>query len=253
VTLFGRNFGVDPLQVSILWCGAAVVGLKIPEPHTTMTFTTPAGPGGNVTIDVRVGGQAVTDGSAMAARFVPPTLLSMGLAVDNARFDCSSGEQFSSGLVNAVLVLYGSNFGTGVATEVLIDGVPCAVNKSISSHNEVYFETAFCRGRVEVVVGGVRSPQQLIYKFSELVALPYVGVWGPFTGPTSGGTVVTLTGLNFQYRGVVEFVRGGDVAGECVWDGIEGMMYNSTFIRYDSYDDIILLYCIMICLASDDH
>ncbi len=233
VVVHGNNFGADTSMLTLTWNGQVVRRVQVLVPHRSLKFESPSGPGGHVAITLSVGGQlaAVDDTPLAAVQYLPPTVINVALAADNEEFDCSSGGQMSSGLATATLVVYGSNLGDGADTIAYMDGEPCIMLTSPLPHSEVYFLTPYCRGTVTLRVGGVSS-SELQYKYTDLVSLPVVTLWEPTIGPTVGGTVVTFSGSMFQYRGVVEFVAGSVVVGQCVWKDVPDMLYNATQIRY---------------------
>ena len=130
----------------------------------------------------------------------------------------------------------GSNFGDGSLTSVQLSGVPVVVDWSQSSQSALLFYTSLCQGVVTVTVAD-RVSNNKTYSYEELVAEPSVSSLTPSSGPTNGGTVVTILGLAFQLEGRVEFVYAGTgssgvvVIGECVWRGIDGMSYDIATIR----------------------
>ena len=161
LTIRGRNFGEDPLQVRVLWNGVPVPGVLISEPHTTLTLSTPPGQGPFVNVTVVVGGQSTTQGPdgdapALVAAYGPPNVATLRVRREPGvpTMDCNvvsetSGKPQSGTVLSTVLILSGVNFGLGDATSVTIRGIPCAVLNV--SHFEVVVETELCSGACAVL------------------------------------------------------------------------------------------------------
>ena len=76
------------------------------------------------------------------------------------------------------------------------------------------------------------------YDYLSLARLPVVSNVVPGSGPTEGGTLVTVTGSFFQSRGVVTFESSNSglffVVGECRWNGsYPGTNYSDDSVRYE--------------------
>lgn len=217
ITLLGTNLGSDPRDVTVTWNGEEVTSVFYPVPHSQLRFSTIPGPGGPIVLTLSVGGQ--TPGVGTLPRnlsYRGPSISAVDVDSDHQEdVDCSSGP-VSVGAANATLVVYGANFGVPGAATVLVNGVPCAVDplRASPAHDELYFVTPLCSGVVTVVVAGVRSGT-VAYVYQDLVASPVVVTVSPLvlTGPTLGGTSITISGRYFQSRGTVVFVG----VGECDW------------------------------------
>ena len=199
-----------------------------------LQFQTPAAAGGAATLALSVGGQRVDPTitpQSLTIQYYPPTVSSIALFDNDPLFDCTNAVE-SVGARNATLVVYGANFGTGEQTSVTINGQRCDILGDLSSHVELYFLTSLCRGTVAVVVAGKSAPT-IDYSYELLVALPAIAAITPLSGPTAGGTVVTITGTQFQFRGTVTFVDADqrDI-GVCEYNGIEDMGYSPLQIKY---------------------
>ena len=167
----------------------------------------------------------------LTVQYYPPSVSSVALFDNDPLFDCTNGVD-SVGSRNATLVVYGANFGSGQATSVSVNGEQCAIVASRSSHSELYFTTHWCRGTIAITVAGKTAPL-VEYSYELLVAQPVIGSVTPTNGPAAGGTVVTLTGSRFQFKGTVTFVDSDGVdIGECQYDGVDGMEYSPSLIRY---------------------
>jgi hypothetical protein len=80
------------------------------------------------------------------------------------------------------------------------------------------------------------SSNSVPYEYLSLAQLPIVNFVVPSSGPTQGGTLVTVSGSGFQSRGTVTFeVAVGSataVLGECRWNIEDGSTnYTNNAIR----------------------
>jgi hypothetical protein len=119
--LRGANFGVDTTAVIVLWNGESVSGVRVAAPHTALTFTSPSGPGGPVSLEVTVGGQpADLGGRRWSLAYRPPIFRGLSLEGSTDPFECSRSSAIPVTGGNATLQLLGSDFGNGSATTVCV-------------------------------------------------------------------------------------------------------------------------------------
>ena len=157
VTLSGVDFGAIATAVVVMW-GNDSVPVAVAVPHSTLTFTAPAGEGPPVNVSVSVAGQSATwlgGGLTQLFGFSPPAVRGMALlrVVYNTSLDCSvvtadGSPLHSSASVSAAntatVVLTGDNFGAGPQTSVTVGGTPAALLSV--SHVRIVFQTGKCFG-----------------------------------------------------------------------------------------------------------
>ena len=91
-----------------------------------------------------------------------------------------------------------------------------------------------------VVVAGQASTGSQSYNYVELIQPPSVTTVSPLSGPTAGGTIVTITGSGYGSIAVVmfeELTADGGTTGvqrECTWSSTElpGTTCNDSTIMY---------------------
>lgn len=179
VTLSGINFGLTP-TVTMAGTACAVTSSS----HSHVTFVTPVGQGVNHPIQVTVAGQTSNVG---LFSYEAPVLAFMAPA---------NGPTVGG----IVAVLAGSNFGTNAT--VLFNGIPCA-KVPPSTHTTIKFAVPPGEGVTNVVqlnVGGQLSGTQT-FAYDSPVLQSYLAT----NAPTQGGTMITLTGLNFGTNATVLF------------------------------------------------
>ncbi len=163
VTLTGRNFGADPTAVTISWNGAPIDVVALRVPHEVVSFTSPSGQGRPASVVVTVGGQeaillgsSAVGGSALVVPFCTPQVSSVALDRTNGTeptLDCSAVQADGTSAVGtsspgrAVLVVQGSNFGTGSDVIVMIRSTPCTMLLGRATHNALTCETSMCNGK----------------------------------------------------------------------------------------------------------
>lgn len=226
VTVSGENFGADPALVQVLWGGVPVGVVLLAVAHTTLTFTSPPGQGASVGVVVVVGGQETGvlagSGAPLSVRYARPrvTRVYLDRSGGGGTMSCSregsDGRPLSGsgGAPSAVVVLEGTNFaGNASANAVTIRGATCAVLQS--TFTRIYCVTEVCSGVVLVSAAGMQTDAGP-FSYLTLVSPPTI-VWvAPLTGPTSGGTLVTLQGTQLACDAVIEFAEwtaGGVLTG----------------------------------------
>ncbi len=186
VTITGRNFtGANAVKFGVTSATTFTVNSS-----TQITATAPAGTG---TVDVRVTVPGVTSAITAADQFtyVPaPTVTSLSSTIGPAtggRTVTITGFNFTS--VTAV------NFGATPATSY-----------TVNSATQITAISPAGTGTVDVGVtavggtSGIAAEDQYTY-----VPKPVVASISPLSGPTIGGTSVTITGSNFSGASVVDF------------------------------------------------
>ena len=219
VVVTGVNFGRVPSDFVVMWNGAVVPDVRVSTPYSAIVFSSLASAGGDNLISLSVGGQRVVSSPVVVVSSKAPTVSSLLLDAPStsSSFSCPTDDAVMYDGSTAMLHISGSNFGTGAATTVSVDDTPCAVDWSRYSHSVLYCTTPRCGGAIVVTVAGQASTP-FPYTYERLVALPSVTDFSPRSGPTRGGTVVTILGSQFQYDGSVVFVNGdGSVVGPCEW------------------------------------
>lgn len=113
------------------------------------------------------------------------------------------------------VIATGNNFGpAGTSATVLIDGAP-ATNVIVTSHTSLSFVSpagAGINNDVIVIVGGQSSNTAPLWSYNP----PLIVSASPSSGPTLGGTLVTLTGDNFGPPGTIASVTVGGAPGSSV-------------------------------------
>ena len=100
------------------------------------------------------------------------------------------------------IVRAGANFGPLGAAAVTIGGVSCVLQPAQSRHNSLVCVTQLCFGPLTVTVAGQqRATTQ--YTYTALVRLADIVEVTPLSGPTSGGTVMSIIGNAFGTSGNV--------------------------------------------------
>jgi hypothetical protein len=116
VTLSGTNLGADVSACVVTWNGRVVAGVRVSAPHSSLVFSVPEGPGGPVSLGLEVGGQSVSESNASlpSLAYRAPVLQNPTLYDSSDPFVCSANGTGG----NATLLLLGSDFGDGTATNV---------------------------------------------------------------------------------------------------------------------------------------
>jgi hypothetical protein len=120
VTLSGTNLGGDVSACVVTWNGRVVAGVRVSAPHSSLVFSVPEGPGGPVSLGLEVGGQSVSESNASlpSLAYRAPMLQVPTLYDSTDPFECLPNGNMSVTGGNATLLLLGSDFGDGTATNV---------------------------------------------------------------------------------------------------------------------------------------
>ncbi len=201
VTIAGTNFqlpnypGVPSVQFGSAFASAVTVNSPV-----SLSATTPAGMVGavDVTVTAPDGQSAVLQSGFTYYVGAPPTISSVSP---------SSGPVWGG----TAVAISGTNFASG-ATVQFGDRPASAVtvNSSTSLTATTPFYEGF-EGAVNVqVTNSDGQSASLPNGFTYLGPAPIVSSVTPRTGPTSGGTAVTIYGDNFQQGAAVTFGQAGD-------------------------------------------
>ena len=231
MTIIGTNFASTAALMRVEWNGVLVSSVQVVVPYEVFSFTTPPSVADACQFTLSVAGQAAEQGHLGRVAIKAPSIVSLLLDIRSfsGGFTCSRSPVSTSGL-NVTLRVSGDSFGSGSMTSAFIGGAECAIDRSRSSHSELFVVTNRCFGPLTVVVGA-RTSSAYDYQFDALVASPILTSVSPSSGPTAGGTLVTIVGTRMQFDGVVTFVSQTGVAiGQCDWKSAGE--YTPTFIRY---------------------
>jgi hypothetical protein len=189
VTITGTNFATG---ATVTFGGAAATNV-VAVSATQITATTPAGSAGAVTVTVTVGGQS--GGLANGFTYVIiPTVTSVS----------PSGGPTTGG---TAVTITGTNFATGATVTF---GGTAATSVVVVSGTQITATTPTgSAGPVTVTVTLNGQSGSLANGFIYTLPPTVTGV-SPNTGPTGGGTAVTITGTNFASGATVTF--GGTAA-----------------------------------------
>ncbi|MBA4150553.1 MAG: IPT/TIG domain-containing protein [Verrucomicrobia bacterium] len=178
VYLSGTDFGISP---NVTFNGQPCDILS--SSHTQIAFVTPPGQGLNQVIRVNVAGQL---SNVRLFSYDPPVLNSINPA----------GGPSSGG---TLVTLSGGNFG--IIGTVFFNGQPCTISSYTHSQIQFFSPSGVGTGHtVSVSVGGQDSGA-LSFNYNP----PFITDVFPTSAPTSGNTLVTLTGASFGTSGTVLF------------------------------------------------
>lgn len=181
ITLTGKNFGTSPSATF-----GPSSGQLVTANHTSATFLLPAGQGVNQQIIIT----ADTLSSAPALfSYDPPVLSSI-----------TPTSAPTSG--NTVITLTGSNFGLNGS--VAVGTTSATVNSWTHTQITATLPPGQGASLPVVVTNGTRSSNSRSFSYNP----PSLGTMSVSSGPTAGGTVITLTGSNFGPSPIVRFGAG---------------------------------------------
>ncbi len=188
LTLSGANFG--PQGRASVWLGDTRCE-PIDSGHTFVTCQAPPGTGVDHPLSVVVDGRSASLSAAFD--YLPPLL---GI-ITPASGPTSGGTR---------LTLVGSNFGPPGSARVSLGGADCP----IQTHEHSQMSCTVPPGvgadqTVQVTVAGQTHPPGVVFSYDPV---QLVGV-SPAQGPTSGGTLLTITGANFGPTGSTLVTVGG--------------------------------------------
>ena len=185
--------------------GSAATGVSVVS-ATQINATTPAHPAGVADVIVTVSGQssAANPGDEFTYVVPPPTVTAV---------NPSSGPTAGG----TAITITGTSFDTGPAT-VSVGGSP-ATGVSVVSATQINATTpAHSAGLADVVVtiGGQSSATNAGDQFTYLAPAPTVTAIDPTSGPTAGGTAITITGTSFDTGPATVTVGGTGATGVSV-------------------------------------
>jgi len=188
VTITGTNFASG----ATVTFGTAAATNVIVVNSTTITATAPAGTAGAVTVTVtNSSGQSgsLASGFTYAA---PPTLTSV-----------SPGSGPAAG--GTPVTITGTNFASGAT---VMFGSTAATNVTVVNSTSITATTpAGTLGAVAVTVTNSNGLSGSLASGFTYAPAPTVTSVNPNTGPTTGGTAITITGTNFAAGAVVTMVE----------------------------------------------
>lgn len=143
--------------------------------HTLLVFTLPAGAGAGQQVTAFVGGQL---SNALTLNYDPPVISPSSVAV-------ASG---------ATMTINGQNFGTSGA-QVLFNGTPCANVVHTIPHTQITCTVPPGNGTNIPLTVTVASQASAVS--TRNYERPIINSVSQLSGPTSGGTTITIAGSNF--------------------------------------------------------
>ena len=158
---------------------------------TSIKAVTPAGTAGAKSVTVTTAGGTATKASAFTYVVPAPTITS----VDPASGPIAGG---------TLILIYGTNF-TG-ATSVKVNGVAAKIEEVDTETLIIATTPAGTAGAKSVAVTTAGGTATKAKAFTYVVPVPTITSISPEYGPTTGGTVVTVTGTNLT--GVTVTVKG---------------------------------------------
>ena len=197
VTITGTNFASG---ATVAFVGTAATDIAVIN-STTITAYTPAGVSGAATVTVMVNGQSASLNDGFTYTGIP-TVTSISPNIGSTAGGTPvtiTGTNFASGAT----VMFGGSAATNVA---VINGTTITANTP-----------AGASGMVTVTVTVSGQSASLTNGFTYEV-IPTVTSVSPNSGPTAGGTPVTITGTNFASGATVTFA-GAAAANVAVENG----------------------------------
>ena len=176
LTLQGTNFGISGGSVTVGGIACPIVS----QSSTQITCTLPAGQGTNQVVKVSVGGQV---SNTLMFSYLPPNLTGI-----NPLTGPTTG--------GTTLTLQGTNFGISGGS-VTVGGIACPIVSQSST--QITCTLPAGQGTNQVVKVSVGGQVSSAFMFSYLP--PNLTGINPLTGPTTGGTTLTLQGTNFGISG----------------------------------------------------
>lgn len=184
VTITGTNFASG----ATVTFGSTAATNVVVSSSTTITATTPAGTAGAATVTVTASGAAGSLASGFT--YLAPPIVS------------SVSPNTGATVGGTAVTITGANFASGATVTF---GTAAATNVVVSSSTSITATTpAGTVGSVTVTVTVNSHSGSLANSFTYFAAPTVTGV-SPNTGPTSGGTAVTITGTNFASGASVTF------------------------------------------------
>ena len=188
ITITGTSFAAG---ATVTIGGTAASGVSVVS-ATQISATTLAHAAGVADVIVTVGGQSSAANPADQFTYVvpPPTV---------------SGVSPTSGLTDGgtAITITGTNFD---ATATVTVGGTAATGVAVVSATQINATTpAHAAGVADVIVtvGGQASAANAADQFTYLAPPPTVSGVSPASGPTAGGTAITITGTNFDATATV--------------------------------------------------
>jgi len=183
VTITGTNFASG---ATVTIGGAAATNIVVVS-STQITATTPAGAAGPVSVTVTVNGQ--TGSLTNSFTYIAPATVS----------SISPNTGSTSG--GTAVTITGTNFATGATVKI---GANAATNVVVVSATQITATTpAGTSGSATVTITNPGVSGGNLTNGFTYVATPTVSSISPNSGPSTGGTAVTITGANFASAATV--------------------------------------------------
>lgn len=179
VTIYGSGFTGTSCPSGVTFGFVAVISCAVGVGGTTITAVVPSGTG---TVHVHVFNGIATSTETNNDLF---TYTGSAISVTNA----SNNSGPTTG--GTVLQLTGVNLNQVVS--VTIDGVPCAINSQVTSTLTCVTGPHVTAGTYPIVVNGSVTAFYFTYGAGGTVVITAIS---PTSGPTAGGTLITLSGTN---------------------------------------------------------
>jgi hypothetical protein len=218
--LQGFNFGSNPGDIRVVVAGELLSQVAFDTPHRALRAVIPERllqGVASVSMTLTAGGQVSNEVILFVA---PPTVLIVDV-YDTLLLTEAEKEVDACLLLvtdkttQTVAVLEGQNFGSdagNVSIQLTAQGSGASQPCSLCYLTHTLLRCVAPSSRVikyDVVVtvaGQASAP--VVYDYSEIIKPPAFFDASPLSGPTEGGTLLTLLGSNFKDRGTVELVRG---------------------------------------------
>ena len=178
LTLVGSNFGLNPIVTS----GPTNFPVTS-RTHSSIICTVPAGQGSSIPVTVTTAGQT---SNSVSVSYTPPAITAI---------TPTTGPTAG----NTSITIIGSNFG--VSPNVSIGGKNAPVTSG--THTQLVVNSPVGEGVNQPVV--VNSGGQISNSAQFSYLPPAITGITPASGPTAGGSLITLTGSNFGTGPVVLF------------------------------------------------
>lgn len=171
VTITGSGFTPETI---VTFAGTPATDVTVNADGTSLTAVTPAGVAGPTTVTVANPGSAAT----LAYTYVEPTVASL---------TPTSGPEYGGTTVTI------SGAGLNTTTNVTFDGVPAEIVSVSPDGTSVVVTSPAGDGSADIVLTSAGG-STLTADDAFIYIAPSVTVVNPSSGPTAGGTTVTITG-----------------------------------------------------------
>lgn len=195
LTITGSGFSTTLSQDTVTIGGLNAPVQSVTPDGTTLIVKTPAGDGTNLAVSVTVSGQT---SNSLFFSYAPPSVVSI-----------SPNRGTTAG--RSLLTILGSSFGSNPT--VTIGGVICPVQSINSTHTQlVVLSPAGVGSNLDVVVTNASTSRPGILSRGFSYDAPVVTSLSAATGPSGGGTLITITGNGFSPNINLDSVTIGDLS-----------------------------------------